>query len=107
MRAGQRISDGQLSSFNNLELLQFFFFDGDSEARNVIPQVNGSVLCLWFAVEYIPEKLVTDLYINDRKIFRYRRVETGHHDMEVVHLARVRNYGNRVRFGQRRNLSSL
>ena len=52
-------------------------------------------------------KFVAHFDVHDRKIFRHRRIQARHHDVVVVHLAGMRNHGNGIRLGQRRNLARL
>ena len=59
------------------------------------------------AVEDVPEQLVADFDVHRREKLGHRRIQAGHHDVVVVHLAGVRNDGDRVRLGQRGDLARL
>ena len=55
----------------------------------------------------MPKQLIPYFNIDHRKILRHRRVEAGHDHVIVVHLAGVRNYRHRMRFGEGGNFAGL
>ena len=48
-----------------------------------------------------------DLDVHRGEKFRHRRIQAGHDDVIIVHLAGVRNDGNGIRLGQRGDLARL
>src|SRR5215472_7329207 len=94
------------SSRKNLEVLKTRFVDLEAQARGIV-EINAAVCSSRLSSEDVPKKLIADFYINYRKILCHRRIEAGHNQVVVVHLAGVRNHRNRVGFGKGSDFASL
>src|SRR5579863_1078997 len=101
------IASIRLRLFNYLELLESGFVDSESESRSVVIEIDIAVLRPGFTLKDVPEQFVAYFNIDNGKIFRHRRVQAGHHDVVVVHLAGMRNYGNGMRFCEGGNFAGL
>ncbi len=58
------------------------------EAGDIFIEVDEAVLRHRLAFEDVPEQFVADFDIDGREEFGHRRIQAGHHDVVVVHLAR-------------------
>src|SRR3954468_456301 len=80
--------------FDDVESLERLFVDGEAEAGEVVVEVDGTVLRHRLSVEDVPEELVAYLDVDLGEELGNRRVEAGHDDVVVVHLAGVRRDGH-------------
>src|SRR5580692_4589788 len=93
--------------FDHLELLESGLVDGQPETRSVVIEVDVSRLGFGFALEHVPEQFIPHFNVDDGKIFRHRRIQAGHDDVIIVHLAGMRNYRHGMGVCEGGNLASL
>ena len=96
-----------MTSFHHVELLEARSLTvrprpGTFSSRSTKPSLASRL-----AVEDVPEELVAHLDVDDGEVLGHGRVQAGHDDVVVVHLAGVRDDGDAVGLGQGGDLARL
>src|SRR6185312_10743030 len=100
-RAGSRHFEfGPSASFSDFEFFQRRLILREAEAGSFFIEIDVTLRRRRLALENIPEQLVANFDIDRREKFRHGRIQAGHHDVIIMHLAGVRNYGDGMRRGE-------